>query len=132
MFDRIILVDVFNSRIRNAAVIFEKWRQPPACDIAAFIDRCGQNRAAEFAKPNGIIGAATEERDTQRSPGCYHAIRFLLFIWIMSRRKIQAIRTSTARNSVLYRRTNRIYIVAGVVENESMATPSRSNIRRIA
>jgi hypothetical protein len=61
MFNRVVFIDVFDSGVRNAAVVFEKWRKPPASNVATLIDSGGQYRAAELAKPYRIIGAAAEE-----------------------------------------------------------------------
>src|ERR1700722_14653813 len=85
MLKRAVLVYVLNSRIGNAAVVFEERRQMPARNVAALINRSGEYRAAEFSKPNWIIGAATEERNTERSARCNHKVCFLLFIGISKR-----------------------------------------------
>src|ERR1700733_4570731 len=82
MLDRAVLVYVLNSRIGNAAVVFEERRKVPARNVAALINRGRQHRPAEFSEPNRIIGAATEERDAERSARCNHELCFLLFIGI--------------------------------------------------
>ena len=48
-----------------------------ASDIAALVDRRRQDRAAVFAVPHRIVGAATEKRDAKRSASDYHAFVLL-------------------------------------------------------
>src|SRR5262249_38127092 len=66
VFDQIVPPDVFDLRIRDAAVVFEEWRQPAACDIAALVDGSRQYRPTIFVVPNRIVGASSEEGDTER------------------------------------------------------------------
>ena len=53
-------------------MIFEKGRQPPASDKAAFVDRGRQYGASVLAVPNGIIGTTSEEGDAKRSASDNH------------------------------------------------------------
>ena len=57
----VVRIHVFDSRIRDPAVIFEKRRQVAARDVAAFVDGGGQHGAAKFTIPDGVIGATAEE-----------------------------------------------------------------------
>src|SRR5690242_12650643 len=75
MTDLSVVNDVFDFRIRNAAVVLEKRWQPPAGDVAALIDGGGQHGPAELTVPNGIIGSATKERNSERRTSNDHAIQ---------------------------------------------------------
>src|SRR5216684_1996771 len=89
--DRTVLVDVFNPRIGDTAVVFEERWQSSTSNVAAFIDCSGEDSTPEFTVPNRIIGAATEERDAERSAGYYHSLDFLFFRWtIETPRKMSA------------------------------------------
>src|SRR5262245_11125513 len=52
-------------RIHNAGAMLEKRRQSPRTDIAIFVDRASDHRAAVLAEPIGIIGAAAEQRKSE-------------------------------------------------------------------
>jgi hypothetical protein len=58
----IVAANVLHSGIRDTTVIFEEGRQPPAGDIAAFINRSGKNRATVFFIPKRIVCSAPKER----------------------------------------------------------------------
>src|SRR5712692_1881990 len=91
VFDRTVIIDVFNSRIGQAAIIFEKRRQLPTSDVAAFIDRSGKYSTSVFTVPNRVIGAAAKEGDTERSARYDHALVFLFFRWtVVTPRKTSA------------------------------------------
>src|SRR5215469_16950005 len=72
MLDGFVPDDIFHSGIGDPAVIFEKWWQPAAGDVAALVDGGGQHRAAVLAIPHGIICPPTEEGNTKRSASDYH------------------------------------------------------------
>jgi hypothetical protein len=61
MLNRTVLTDVFDFRVRDAAVILEEGRQPPAGNVAALVDSRRQYSPTILAIPDRIIGAATEE-----------------------------------------------------------------------
>src|SRR5580698_232078 len=65
MLNLVVAVDVFNFRIRNPAVVFEKRRQIAARDVARLIDRRGKHGATMLAVPDGIVGAAAKKRDSK-------------------------------------------------------------------
>src|SRR5437667_10837025 len=58
---------VLDLRVDDADLVLEKRRQVTTRQIAVFVDRGRQHRTTVFAIPLGIVGAATEERD---SKGC--------------------------------------------------------------
>ena len=64
MFEGAVVVDVFDSRIRDTAVVFEKRRQVAASYVAGLVDRGGQYGATEFTVVDRIVCAAAEERDS--------------------------------------------------------------------
>src|SRR5690242_15978127 len=66
MFDHAISTHVLDLRVRDSAVIFEKWRQVPARDVAGFVNRGGQNRATVLAIPNGIVRPSAKEGYSKR------------------------------------------------------------------
>src|ERR1700683_4815008 len=78
MLDQVISGDVLHLRIGNAAVIFEKRRQPTRRDVTGFVDGGQQNGAAVLTVPNRVIGAAAEKGNAEWgtsnnqgiSPGC--------------------------------------------------------------
>ena len=59
--NRAVLINIFNFRVRNPGVIFKKRRKVTTGDIAAFIDRRGQDGATMLAVPDRVVGAATEK-----------------------------------------------------------------------
>src|SRR2546427_9487603 len=61
VFNLAIADDIFNSRIGNAAVIFEKRGQMSTSNVAAFVYRGRQYSAAVLSVPDRIIGTATKE-----------------------------------------------------------------------
>src|SRR6516162_645906 len=61
MFDRPVLVDVLDLRIRDAAVVFEKRRQTPDRDVAALIDRRCENSATELPVPDWIVSSSAKK-----------------------------------------------------------------------
>ncbi len=60
------VVDEFHPRIDDARLVFEERRQPAHADIAIFVDRRADHRAAVLAEPRRIVGPASEQRDTKR------------------------------------------------------------------
>jgi hypothetical protein len=72
MLDVIVLRDVFNLRVRNAAMVFEKGRQPSASEEATLIDSRRQDGTAVLAVPDGIIGTSAKKGDTQGSASDNH------------------------------------------------------------
>ncbi len=62
MLNLAIAADILNFRIRNAAVVLEKRRQPPSGDVTRFVDCRGQHRAAMLAIPDWIVGPAAKKR----------------------------------------------------------------------
>src|SRR5580704_11606694 len=62
MFNLGVAANVLNFGIGNSTVILKKGRQPSRGDITGFVDRRRQDRAAMFAIPHWIVGAATEKR----------------------------------------------------------------------
>jgi hypothetical protein len=70
-----VLINIFNFRVRNPGVIFKKGRKVTTGDIAAFIDRRGQDGATMLAVPDGIVGASAKERDAEWSASNDHALR---------------------------------------------------------
>jgi hypothetical protein len=65
MLNLAITTDIFNFRIRNAAVVLKKRGQPPSGDVTRFIDRCRQDRAAMLAVPDRVVGAAAKKRNAK-------------------------------------------------------------------
>ena len=84
MFDRAVLVHIFNLGIRDAAMVFEKRRKPPAGDVTGFVNGRRQDGAAEFTVPDRIVGAPTEERDAERRSGDDHtfSVSFSRMAWL--------------------------------------------------
>src|SRR5580704_9782257 len=72
MLDRVIVIYVFNSRVRHAALILEKGREPSGRNVAALVDSGRQHSAAVFAIPDGIIRASPEERNAKRGTSNDH------------------------------------------------------------
>src|SRR5437867_1587503 len=65
MRDLINALAIFNTGIHNSDTMLKKRRQIPARDVTILVDGRSQYRAAMIAVPNGIVGAATEERDSK-------------------------------------------------------------------
>jgi len=72
--NRAVLINIFNFRVRYPGVIFKKGRKVTTGDIAAFIDRRGQDGATMLAVPDGIVRASAEERDAEWSASNDHAL----------------------------------------------------------
>src|SRR5580704_4779092 len=62
MLNLAIAADIFNPRIRNAAVVLKKRRQPARGDVTGFVDRRGQHRAAMLTIPHRVVGPAAKKR----------------------------------------------------------------------
>jgi hypothetical protein len=77
MFNGAVLIDIFNFRVRNAAVIFKKRRKVPTGDIATFIDSRGQDGPSMFAVPDGVVSASTKKRNAEWGSSDNHALGFL-------------------------------------------------------
>src|SRR5438132_5055596 len=58
--------DVLNLGINDAMPMVEKRREIATGDVAVFVDRSRENRAAVLPEPGGIVRAAAEERDSER------------------------------------------------------------------
>ena len=54
--------DVLNLGINDAMPMIEKRREIATGDVAIFVDRSRENRAAVLPEPGGIVCAAAEER----------------------------------------------------------------------
>src|SRR5580700_11718883 len=74
MLNLAIAADILNLRIRNAAVVLEKRRQPPGGDVARFVDRRGQHRAAMLSIPDWIVGPAAKKRYAKWSARNDHGV----------------------------------------------------------
>jgi hypothetical protein len=61
MLKLIIVINIFDSRIRDAAVVLEKRWQAAASNVATLVDRRGENRTAVFTKPNRVVGSTTKK-----------------------------------------------------------------------
>src|ERR1700722_18466599 len=72
MLDPAIVIYVFNSRVRQAALILEKGREPSGRNVAALVDSGREHSAAVLAVPDGIIRASAEERNAKRSTSNDH------------------------------------------------------------
>jgi hypothetical protein len=66
--------DVFYFRVRDAAVVFEKRRQPSGCYVAALIDGRRQHGAAMLTIPKRIIGTAAKKGDAKRRACNVHRV----------------------------------------------------------
>src|SRR5579863_1472735 len=75
--NRAIAVHIFDFRVGNAAVVFEKWRQVTAGDVTTLVNRRGEYRTAMLTVPNRIISATAEKGDAQGSTRDNHALVFL-------------------------------------------------------
>src|ERR1700674_5203660 len=65
MLNQVVVGNVFNFRIGDATVVFEKRREPPTSDIAVLVDCGRQYRAAVLPEPHRIIGATSKKRNTK-------------------------------------------------------------------
>src|SRR5580700_10123762 len=69
------LLDQFDLGINDLRLVLEERRQPAHADVAIFVDRGADHRAAVLAKPRRIIGAAAEQRDAKRGAADDHTSR---------------------------------------------------------
>ena len=71
--DRVVSTNIFNFRIRDAAVIFEeRWQTSSTSNVAALVDRGGQYRSPVLTIPNRIVCATTEKGDAKWSARDHH------------------------------------------------------------
>src|SRR5437870_3920838 len=64
--------DVLNLGINDAMPMIEKRREIATGDVAIFVDRSRENRAAVLPEPGGIVCAAAEERYSERCSSYDH------------------------------------------------------------
>src|SRR5580692_10068673 len=69
------VLDQLDLGINDFRLVLEERRQPAHADVAIFVDRGADHRAAMLAKPRRIIGAAAEQRDAKRGAADDHADR---------------------------------------------------------
>src|SRR5580692_5651549 len=74
MFNLTIAADILDLRIRNAAMVLKKWRQPPSRDVTRFVDSCRQHRATMLAIPDWVVGAAAKKRYAKWSARNDHGV----------------------------------------------------------
>src|SRR5438128_5034211 len=65
MLNQVVVGNIFNFRIGDATVVFEKRRQPPTSDIAILVDCGRQYCAAVLPEPHWVIGTTSEKRNTK-------------------------------------------------------------------
>src|SRR5580692_4371743 len=70
------VLDQLDLGINDFRLVLEERRQPAHADVAIFVDRGADHRAAVLAKPRRIIGAAAEQRNTKRGAADDHAGRW--------------------------------------------------------
>jgi len=66
MFDILDIGDILNFWIYKTVIVFKKFGQVSATDIAIFVNRSRQNRSSMFAEPKREIGTTTKKRYTIR------------------------------------------------------------------
>src|SRR5580700_7141144 len=69
------VVDQLDFGINDFRLVLEERRQPAHADVAIFVDRGADHRAAVLAKPRRIIGATAEQRNAKRGAADDHADR---------------------------------------------------------
>src|SRR3984893_1967264 len=69
------LLDQLDLGINDLRPVLEERRQPAHADVAIFVDRGADYRAAVLAKPRRIVGAAAEQRDAKRGAADNHVGR---------------------------------------------------------
>src|SRR5579863_6767553 len=67
------LVHRLYQRPDHAVLVGEEGRHVARRDVAIFVDRSGESRAAMLAEPDGIVGATAEERDAEGGSAHDHA-----------------------------------------------------------
>src|SRR6266478_1478071 len=67
MLNQAVVGNIFNFRIGDATVVFEKGRHPPTSDIAVLVDCGRQYCAAVLPEPHRIIGTTSKKRNTKWS-----------------------------------------------------------------
>src|ERR1700731_972109 len=70
------ILDQLDLGINDLRLVLEERRQPARGDVAIFVDRGPDHRAAVLAKPRRIIGATAEQRDAKRGAADDHAGRW--------------------------------------------------------
>ena len=69
------LAHVLDEGIDDAVLVLEEGRQPADADVAVFVDGKADHPAAMPAIPDGIVGAAAEQRDAERRAADDHVAR---------------------------------------------------------
>src|SRR5580658_3684724 len=69
------ILDQLDLGINDLRLVLEERRQPAHTDVAIFVDRGADHRAAVLAKPRRVIGSAAKQRDAKRGAADDHAGR---------------------------------------------------------